>query len=40
MSFFLAGSALLLALLAGIILDSVGGRRWQAAREVTPFDAW
>jgi hypothetical protein len=39
MSFLVAGCALLLALLAGIVLDDVSG--WQRARRNVPsFDAW
>jgi hypothetical protein len=41
MSFIVAGCVLLLALLAGIVLDGIGVRRPQKARrDVPPFDAW
>jgi hypothetical protein len=41
MSFIVAGSVLLLALLAGIVLDDIGVRRGQEARRDVPsFDAW
>jgi hypothetical protein len=37
----LAGSALLLSLLAGIFLDSGGAKRpHERRRDVPPFDAW
>jgi hypothetical protein len=39
MCFFVAGCALLVALLVGIILDDVGVGRWRTTRrDVTPFD--
>jgi hypothetical protein len=41
MSFIVAGGVLLLALLAGIVLDNIGVRRRRnAQRDVPPFDAW
>jgi hypothetical protein len=42
MSFIVAGFMLLLALLAGIVLEDIGGRRRQAMlRNIRlPFDAW
>jgi hypothetical protein len=41
MSFIVAGGVLLLALLAGIVLDGVGVRRRQKERrDIPPFDAW
>jgi hypothetical protein len=41
MSFIVAGGVLLLALLAGIVLDGIGVRRQQKARrDIPPFDAW
>jgi hypothetical protein len=41
MSFIVAGSVLLLALLAGIVLDGTGVRRGQKAPTGHPtFDAW
>ncbi len=40
MSFIVAGGVLLLALLAGIVLDGVGVRRRQKGRrDIPPFDA-
>jgi hypothetical protein len=39
MSFFIAGCALLVALLVGIILDDVAIRSWQTTRrDLNPFD--
>jgi hypothetical protein len=41
MSFIVAGSMLLVALLAGIVLEGIGvGRRQKAQRGVPLFDAW
>jgi hypothetical protein len=41
MSFIVAGSVLLLALLAGIVLDGIGvGRGQQATERHTTFDGW
>jgi hypothetical protein len=41
MSFIVAGCAFLLALLAGIVIDDIGVRRWQQARRDVPsFDVW
>jgi hypothetical protein len=41
MSFVVAGGVLLLALLAGVVLDGVGVRRRQKGRrDIPPFDAW
>lgn len=41
MSFIVAGGVLLLALLASIVLDGIGGRRRQKERrDIPPFDAW
>ncbi|MDR3533869.1 MAG: hypothetical protein P4L90_25310 [Rhodopila sp.] len=41
MSFFIAGCVLLVALIAGIVLDNNGVGRWQKPRrDVSSFDAW
>jgi hypothetical protein len=41
MWFLLAGSALLLALLAGVAFDDAGVRGWNEARhDGRPFDVW
>jgi hypothetical protein len=41
MSFIVAGGVLLLALLAGIVLDGIGLRKQRKARrDIPPFDAW
>jgi hypothetical protein len=41
MWFFVAGSALVLALLASLVLDDAGVREGKDARhDVRPFDAW
>jgi hypothetical protein len=41
MSFIVAGCVLLLALLAGAVLDDIGVRRRQMARrDVASFDPW
>jgi hypothetical protein len=41
MSFIVAGGVLLLALLAGVVLDGIGvSRRQKERRDIPPFDAW
>jgi hypothetical protein len=41
MSFIVAGGVLLLALIAGIVLEGIGVRRRQQARlDVPSFDTW
>jgi hypothetical protein len=42
MSFIVAGLVLLLALLAGIVLDNIGVRKWQKnpRRDIPSFDPW
>jgi hypothetical protein len=41
MSFIVAGGVLLLALIVGIVLDTIGAsRRPNARRDVSSFDAW
>jgi hypothetical protein len=36
----LAGSALLLALIAGVAFDGAGTRNSASRRDITPFDVW